>query len=107
MIGDLKELVNEIETEQPLNVKRAKFFVAMTKKLRLIRVYIDMIGWLEAGTEDEEAYANLEKLRVAWRNEQIKKMKENVEHVHYNFQGVETVVAVIGGRRLEQVRRCS
>ena len=79
MINDFDDLVNEIATSEPQNVKRVKYFVAMTKKLRLICVYVDMIGFMDSGSEDEEAYASLEKLRIMWRNEQIKKMKENLE----------------------------
>lgn len=104
MTSDLKDLVDEVEKAQPQNTKRVKYLVGMTKRLELLAIYVDQIEYIEEGVADDGAYTALEELRVQWRNQEIKRIKANLETVHYRLQGVEAVSAVINGCRLEQVR---
>ena len=102
MVADLKDLVDEV---LPRNTKRVKYFAAMTKKLKLIEVYEDALELYGDEDEAEDAYEALDRLRVAWRNQEIKQIKANLEQIQYRFKGAETITAVSNGRRLEQVGR--
>ena len=104
MLDELTDLVHQVEKSQPQNLKRLKFFVAMTKRLNLLEIYADEIEYIEEGAADDGAYATLDELRKTWRNQEMKRIKANLEKVHYQLQGVEAVSAVINGCRLEQVR---
>lgn len=103
MIGDLEELAKG-EDILPKNTKRVKYFCGMLKKLKLINVYEDILDFFGEGDDDTDgAYDALEKLRVTWRRQEIKRIAGNLEQIQYRLQGVEAVDIVTNGRRLEQV----
>lgn len=98
MVSDLVGLVHHV---LPQNTKRVKYFCGMTKKLKLIEVYDNLLSFWD--DDDDDAYEPLEKLQVSWRNQQIKDIRANLELVQYRLQGVDAVNTVIDGHRLEQV----
>ena len=100
MTSDLESLVDEV---LPQNQKRVKFFCGMTKKLKLIAVYDDVLGFFGEDTDNNNAYETLEKLRISWRNMEMKRIKGNLEQTKYRLTGLEAVATVTNGRRLEQV----
>lgn len=100
MVNDLESIVEEV---LPQNTKRVKYFCGMTKKLSLISVYPDILGFFGEDADNDEAYAMLEKLRVIWRNQEMKRIRDNLELTKYRITSPEAVTAVTNGRRLEQV----
>ena len=104
MISDLKGLVDKVEKARPQNLKRVKYFVGMTKILSLFAVHTNELEYMEGNAADDGAYKALDKLRVSWRNQEMKRIKGNLEAVRYRLQGIEAVDAVLDDRRLEQVR---
>ena len=100
MLSDLEDLVDEVLDK---NTKRVKYFCGMTKKLKLIEVYDDILDFYGEDDEEDEAYEALEKLRVHWRNQEISRIKANLEQTQYRLQGPEAVAIITNGRRMEQV----
>ena len=103
--GMVSELESVVEEVLPQNTKRVKYFCGMTKKLSLISVYPDVLGFFGEDADNDEAYTMLEKLRVIWRNQEMKRIRDNLELTKYRLMSPEAVTAVTNGRRLEQVSR--
>lgn len=107
MLDDLDSLVDIVADARPENTRRVKYFCGMRKKLRLITVYADTLNFYGEDGDVDGAYAMLEKLRVSWRNQEMKRVKDNLELTRYSLPSTEAVAAVTNGRRLEQVSPCS
>ena len=76
----------------------------MIKKLKLISVYGNLLGFYGEDGNNHKVYEALERLRVVWRNQEIQRIEKNLELVQYRLRGVEAVGIVTHGRRMEQVR---
>ncbi len=100
MGSELEKLADDV---LPQNEKRVKYFCAMTKKLKLLSVYDNILDFYGESEDDDGAYDSLEELRVAWRNLEIKRIKANLETTKYRLKGIEAVAVVTDGRRIEQV----
>ena len=101
MISELEDLPEEV---RPENKRRVKYFCGMLKKLKLISIYSNLLGFFVEDNEEDEVYESLDRLRITWRNQEIKRIKENLEQTQYRLRGVEAVGIVTNGRRMEQVR---
>ncbi|PSS38103.1 hypothetical protein PHLCEN_2v83 [Hermanssonia centrifuga] len=103
MGSELEKLADDV---LPQNEKRVKYFCAMTKKLKLLSVYDNILDFYGESEDDDGAYDSLEELRVAWRNLEIKRIKANLETTKYRLKGIEAVAIVTDGRRIEQSLMC-
>ncbi len=100
MVSSLESLAEDVLSQ---NQKRVKYFCGITKKLNLISVYDNILAFYGESDENDGTYEALEKLRVAWRNLELKRIKANLEKTRYRLKGVEAVAIITDGRRVEQV----
>ncbi|PSS37523.1 hypothetical protein PHLCEN_2v637 [Hermanssonia centrifuga] len=103
MVSSLESLAEDVLSQ---NQKRVKYFCGITKKLNLISVYDNILAFYGESDENDGTYEALEKLRVAWRNLELKRIKANLEKTRYRLKGVEAVAIITDGRRVEQSIMC-
>ena len=88
----------------PKNKNRVTHLSSIVPLLKLIEVYDDVLSSLGEVEDDRKEYAALEKLRIAWRDLESKRILNNLGTLKYQFKGLDYVSLAIGGRRLENVR---
>ena len=97
-----RELLRAVSSVRPENRKRVQYFAAISKKLKLIDIYEDLLQYF-GESEDDEYYEALEDLRQEWRKLEIKDIRSRLEQLQYRLQDIEYVNLVLGSRRLEHV----
>lgn len=97
------DVVDAPERVQPQNAKRIKYFAGISNDLRLVSMYTNILSIFGEDEDGEEAYEALERLRVVWRNLEMKRIKANLERMQYRLKGGDYISLVLDNRRLEQV----
>lgn len=95
------EIIENVDVHKS-NERRMDYLRAYTKVIRLHSVRNSNFSYLEDYGPD---YESLEKVRVTWRNAEMKWLQTRLESLNYQIDQPDDVTVLLAGRRLEHVRR--